>query len=198
MASNIVLIGIMVVLIAAVAAVVLLYNGQQHAITPSLTTTPSVTATQPSITTAQAHPASPYMTQSQAQTLIGTITSQTTKVYNTSAGIASLGGQLAGNATEVWIVLYANANNQSISQYVILSPDAQALYAKMTGSAPNYATFGTQNGMDYLFIRNTTNNNAAGEGLMGWKGDYVTMAFTSRITNITAASLSGLVASDLP
>ncbi len=198
MASNIVLIGIIVVLIAAVAALVLFYNGQQNAITLPLTTTPSVTATRPSTTTVQAYSASPYITQIQAQTLIGAITSQTTKVYNTSAEIAGLGGQLADNATEVWVVLYANANNQSISQYVILSPDAQALYAKVAGSAPSYATFGTQNGMDYEFIRNTTNNNTAGEGLVGWKGDYVTMAFTSRITDIAAASLSGLVASNLP
>ena len=197
MASNIVLIGIVVVLIAAV---VLLYNGQQHAITPSLTTTPSVTTTQPSTTTVQAYSVSPYITQSQAQTLIGTITSQTTKVYNTSAEIAGLSGQLAGNATEVWVASYTNANNQSIEDYVVLSPNAQALYVKMTGSASTSSntTFGTQNGMDYAFIGNTSNNNAAGEGLMGWKGDYVTMAFTSRITGITAASLSEIVASDLP
>jgi hypothetical protein len=203
MASNIILIGIMVILIAAVAALVLLHNGQQPAITPSLTTTPSVMTIRPSTTTVQTYSASPYMTQSQAQTLIGAITSQTTKVYNTSAEIAGLGGQFfggqfTGNVTAVWIASYNNTNNQSITDLVVLSPDAQALYAKMTGSAPSYATFGAQNGMNYMFIRNTTNNNAAGEGLIGWKGDYVTMAFTSRITNITAASLSELVASDLP
>ena len=198
MVSNIVLIGIIVVLIAAVAALVLLYNGQQPAITPSLTTTLSVTATQSPTTTGQAYSASPYITQSQAQTLIGAIASQTTKVYNTSAELADLGGQLAGNATEVWVVSYNNTNNQSIMEFVILSPDAQAMYAKMDGSAPSYATFGAQNGMDYTFIRNTTNNNAAAEGLVGWKGDYVTMTLISRTTNITAASLSGLVASDLP
>ena len=164
----------------------------------ALPTTSAVTSGVLLTTTAQAYSASPYITQSQAQTLIGTITSQTTKVYNTPAEIASLSGQLAGNATEVWVASYTNANNQSVMDYVVLSPDAQALYAKMTGSAPSYATFGTQNGMNYEFIKNTTNNNTAGEGLMGWKGDYVTMAFTSRITNISAASLSGLVASDLP
>ncbi len=199
MASNIVMryLGIMIVLIAAVAALALLHNGQQRAITPSLTTTPT---TQSSTTTVQAYSASPYMAQSQAQTLIGTITSQTTKVYNTSAEIASLGPQFMGNATatEVWIVSYIDANNRSIMEFVILSPDAQALYAKMTGSAPSYAVFGTQNGMDYAFIRNTTNNNTAGEVLMGRKGDYVTATFISRTTNITAATLSGLVVSNLP
>ncbi len=191
MAINIILLGAVIVLIAAGAALVLLHVGQQPASASSTTPTTPITPT-----TVQSYQSGPYITQSQAQTLMGAGVTQFVKVYNTSAEIATL--QYRANITKVWLVIYNSPVNQSIMEFVIQFPSVQAaqtFYLNATDPFPSNVTIrGIQNGMDYAFMKNGL---VSGETMEGWKGNYVTWTDALKIS-INASTLSSATASNLP
>ncbi len=207
MEKRVILIGILAVLIVVVAVMLLFHNSPPPASIPSSTTSSPKTIAQPT-TTILTSSVSPYITWSQAQSLIGgSITSQTTKVYNTPAEIASLDIPYnANNITEIWITSYTNATNHSITEFAVLSKtqvpyskitsNIASIISRMASNSSNKFTSGTQNGMSYE-VGVTHTNNATDAVLMGWKGNYSVSVYMNNET-LNTSLLAGVVAGDLP
>ncbi|MCL5239242.1 MAG: hypothetical protein M1286_02100 [Candidatus Marsarchaeota archaeon] len=147
-----------------------------------------------------AYSAGPYLTSGQAEGFIGPVQTSGIKALNTSAAIANFSKSLVANASAVWVAIYADARNASISEEVveaINSSKAQAMYSLMTASAqqhPNY-NFGTYDNMAYVEVPYNQTTHTA--GFMGWKGRYDVLAFISNVSAVNVTNLVHVAAGDL-
>lgn len=200
MAINKLLLAIVMLVLIVIIAIVALMS--QHS--SSTSTTSVVTSSAPTTI----HVGNPYVTNAQAEALIGPNANYSLSMLSTPSAISGYRLGLDANATAVWFVNYLNGTTAStnlwgLEQVVILADTlqkAQYMYSQLwntivASSPPPSPTNGTYNGMVYSYTFNATLHRTA---FVGMRNDYVvTVVVSTYNVPLNITRLVQVVANDL-